>query len=345
MNIVFTIIIAVISFGVIIFIHELGHFITAKSIGVKVNEFAIGMGPAIFKIKKGETLYAIRILPIGGFVSMEGEDTESDDERAFNKKKPWQKIIVVVAGAVMNLILGFVLLFSLTVAKPLLPVNTIAKFGEGATSNLAGGLMVNDTIKKINGNRIGMDNDIIFELLRDKDGIVDIEVERDGEILHLDKVHFNMQKAEDGETYISVDFKIYGEKKTFLSTIKYAANWSYSVSRMVVVSLFDLITGRFGFNQMSGPVGVTTTISEAASQGFDSYLLIIAFITINIGVFNLLPLPALDGGRLIFLIIELIRRKPINPKYEGYVHAVGLILLFILMVAVTFNDIIRIARG
>lgn len=345
MNIVFTIIIAVLSFSVIIFIHELGHFITAKATGVKVNEFAIGMGPAIFKIKKGETLYAIRIFPIGGFVSMEGEDQESDDERAFNRKKPWQKIIVVIAGAVMNLILGFILLFSLTALKPLLPVNTIAKFGEGATSNSAGGLMVGDTIKKINGNRTLIDNDIIFELLRDKDGIVDMEVLRDGETLHLNKVQFNMQKAEDGETYISVDFKIYGEEKTFLSTIKYAANWSYSVARMVVVSLFDLITGRFGFNQMSGPVGITTTISQAASQGIDDYLLIIAFITINVGMFNLLPLPALDGGRLIFLLIELIRRKPINPKYEGYVHGIGIILLLLLMVVVTFNDIIRIARG
>lgn len=345
MNIVLTIVIAVLAFGVIIFIHELGHFLMAKAMKVKVNEFAIGMGPTLVKFQRGETRYAIRLLPIGGFVSMEGEDTESDDERAFGKKKPWRKILIVVAGAIMNIVLGFVLLLSLSIAKPILPTSKIASFAETATSNADGGLMAGDVIKKINGVSIGVDNDIVFELMRDKDGIVDMTVVRDGEKLQLNAVRFAMSKYEDKNSYITLDFKIFGVEKTFLGTIKYAANWTYSVARMVIESLFDLITGRFGFNQMSGPVGITTTIGEAASQGLTPFLLIIAFITVNVGVFNLLPLPALDGGRLIFLIVELFRGKPVPAKYENYVHGIGLLLLFALMIIVTFNDIIRIVRG
>lgn len=337
------ILLAIFFFGFIITIHEFGHFIVAKLSGVKVNEFAIGMGPAFFKFHKGETQYALRILPIGGYVSMEGEDENSEDERAFNKKPVHKKIAVVAAGAVMNLVLGLVLVCVMISQQNLVGTTTIAAFTENAVSSQYG-LQPGDKLLRINGTRVLSSMDVSFLMTRDEDGVFDFVVERDGEKVNLEGVKFQSEQI-DGINYITYDFSIYGLEKTPWNVFKAGCLQTVSIARLVWLSLFDLVTGRFGLSQLAGPVGTVSVIAEVATTGIDNLISIFAFITINVGVFNLLPLPALDGGRLFFLIVEAIRRKPVNPKYEGYVHAAGMVLLLMLMVVVTFNDILNLVKG
>lgn len=338
------ILMAILFFGLIIGLHELGHFLTAKLFGVKVNEFSLGMGPAIFKKQKGETKYALRILPIGGFVSMEGEDDSSEDERAFCNKKWWKKFIIVAAGAIMNLILGFIFVVILTSMEDLIGTTQIHSFYENATTSQYG-LEVGDTIREINGTNIYSSRDISYALQRDEDGIYDFVVERDGNKVELSEVHFETKPAENGHNIIIYDFIIVGVEKTPWNVLSTAVLDTISTARLVWLTLFDLVTGHYGINDLSGPVGTVSIIADVTSEavasgtGFDMIIYIMALISINIGVFNLLPIPALDGGRLFFILIEAIRRKPIPAKYEGYIHAAGLALLMLLMVVITFNDI------
>ncbi len=349
-NKVWPILVAILFFGLIIAIHELGHFLSAKLFGVKVNEFSLGMGPAIFKKQKGETKYSLRCLPIGGYVSMEGEDDSSEDERAFCNKKPWKKFIIVAAGAIMNLILGFLFVVILTSMDDLIGTTQIHSFYENATSAQYG-LQVGDEIKEINGMHIFSSRDISYAMLRDDDGIYDMVVKRDGEKVKLEDVHFDRKTDENGNSTIIYDFIIVGVEKTPLNVITTAAKDTVSIARLVWLTLFDLVTGHYGINDLSGPVGTVSIIadvtSEAASSGagFDTIVYIMALISINVGVFNLLPIPALDGGRLFFILIEMIRRKPVPAKYEGYVHAAGMALLILLMVVITFNDIKNLITG
>lgn len=340
---------ALLFFGVIIMIHECGHFTCAKLFKVKVNEFSLGMGPALFKKKKGDTLYALRLFPIGGYVAMEGEDTASEDAHAFNKKPVWQKMIIVVAGALMNLILGFILMvLLLTTSTDLIGTNTIKEFYPDAVSSQYG-LQAGDRFLEIDGHHVWSELDLSFLMSRSQDGVFDFVVERDGEKVTLNDVHFATQE-QDGVTLIQYDFIIIGEQPGFLNIVKNSFTQSASIVRMVWLSVFDLVTGRYGMSELAGPVGTVDIIADVTAQAVSSgsltnLLTIMAFITINVGVANLLPLPALDGGRFLFLTVEAIRRKPINPKYEGYVHAAGLALLLLLMVFVTYNDIARIVRG
>lgn len=341
---VWPILVAILFFGLIIGIHELGHFLSAKLFGVKVNEFSLGMGPAIFKKQKGETKYSLRCLPIGGYVSMEGEDDTSEDERAFCNKKPWKKFIIVAAGAIMNLILGFIFVMILTCMDDLIGTTQIHSFYDTATSSQYG-LEAGDTIKKINGTRIFSSRDISYCMLRDDDGIYDFVVERNGENVTLNDVHFQTEPAENGHNTIIYDFIIVGMDKNPINVITTAAKDTVSIARLVWLTLFDLLTGHYGINDLSGPVGTVSIIADVTSEavtsgvGFDMIVYIMALISINVGVFNLLPIPALDGGRLFFIIIEAIRRKPIPAKYEGYIHAAGLAVLMLFMLFITFNDI------
>lgn len=340
--------VAILFFGLLISIHELGHFAFAKLFKVKVNEFALGMGPALFKKKKGDTTYALRLLPIGGYVSMEGEDEESQDENAFNRKKVWQKFIIVAAGALMNLILGVVIVATVLSMEELIGTNQILRFHENAVSEQTG-LRAGDEILKIDGHRVFSDMDISFLMGRSDDGVFDMTVRRDGKKVDLKDVTFETEK--DGKyTLITYDFIIAGEEPDVLNVFTNSFKRAASIGRLVWLSLFDLVTGQYGLTDLSGPVGTVNVIADAAAEaavsrdGLITALTLMAFISINIGIFNLLPLPALDGGRLFFLVVEGIRRKPVNPKYEGYVHAAGLVLLLLLMLVVTFNDILTIAR-
>ncbi|MCR5042041.1 MAG: M50 family metallopeptidase [Clostridia bacterium] len=349
------ILLAILFFAMIITIHEFGHFFTAKLFRIKVNEFSIGMGPAILKKKKGETQYSLRILPIGGYCAMEGEDGDSEDQNAFGKKAAWKRFIVVAAGAAMNILLGIIFVTVIVCMDDLIPTPQINYFYENAYSE-AGGLQEKDVILKVNGSRVFTTRDLSYELARDKDAVYDFVVRRDGVKVNVDGVAFQTVETEDGKTDIVYDFTVVGVKKTFFNVIGSSLKESYSIARIVWKSLFDLVTGRYGLHDLSGPIGTIKIIANAASEaasdshqgsiiGLETLINIMAFISINLGVFNLLPIPALDGGRLFFILCEMIRRKPILPKYEKYVHAAGMVLLLLLMAVVSVNDIINLIRG
>lgn len=338
---------AILVFSLLILVHEFGHFIVGKLSGMLVHEFSIGMGPKLVSWTRGETAYSIRLFPIGGFVSVEGEDGASSDgtpleqnPRSFGNVALWKRILFVCAGALMNLLLGFVILSILVGMRTSLPSTTIGAFAPEAASE--GSLLLGDQIVKINGSRIFTVNDISFSLISDRDGIVDFTVIRDGQKMEIPQVDFGMQTMEDGTKVINLDFKVNSVPKTFWGSCQFTAQWMVSIVRQVWMSFINLITGNYKLSELSGPVGVSTAIGQASTMGLPTFLNMVGFITVNLGVFNLLPLPALDGGRLLFLLVELVTRRRVNPKYEGMVHAVGLILLLGLVAVVSINDIIRL---
>lgn len=348
MNTVLTIVIGILLFGCMIFIHEFGHFFTAKLFGIQVNQFAIGMGPRLFHFQRGDTEYSLRLLPIGGFCAMEGEDEESDNERAFNRQKVWKRVIVVAAGGIMNVLLGLVLMFAIQVQEPDAFLST--KVMDTGDALVAGSeaFEKGDRIYSINGYRILCDYDISYSLGRYAGEELEFVLLRNGEKVSVSGVKVDYSKiTEGGKAYA---FLVEAIPKNLGSTIGQSVKQLLSVSRMVYSSLFDLLTGRYGLNEMSGPVGTVEVIGQVAASGknfvesLNNVLWVMSLITVNLGLFNLLPVPALDGGRLFFLLLEGIRRKPIPPKYEGIVHTVGLILLFGLMIVVTFNDILKLIR-
>ena len=341
MSTVISIISAVLIFCVIVVVHEFGHFIVARKCGIDVQEFAIGMGPVIFRKQGKHTLFTFRLLPLGGFCSM-GEDEESDNENSFRNKSVWRRIAVIAAGAIMNLILGFILSLIIFLVAGKVTTTIIAEIVPGSGCETAG-MAVGDRITKVNGLHIFTANDIIYELRNDEDGVLDFVVERDGEKLTFNGVKFGLTVDEEtGERVMNYDFHVYMKNMTAAELLPAAANKFMYYSRLILMSLRDLISGKYGLNNLQGPVGIVTVISESAQEsGFDiGYLLDIAMlISVNVGIFNLLPLPALDGGRLVFLIIEAIRRKPIKAETEGMVHFAGFALLMLLMIIVTFNDV------
>lgn len=342
------IIFALLIFEVIILIHEFGHFIVAKKCGVKVNEFAIGMGPALFKKQKGETLYAIRLFPIGGYCAMEGEDSDSSDERAFGRKSVPKKMAIVVAGIIMNLILGIILLIIYTSMSAPITSTTVSKFEENARSHQTG-LEVGDKIISINGMRIFTDMDISYQFQNDEDAVFDMTVIRNGEKVKLEGVTFDSD-----EKSMHIDFFVKPVEANVGTVLSQSFRQAVTDARLIYISLGDLITGKYSIKDLSGPVGIVDVIGDVIDsetdeeKGIDWYALaeqmlsLGAFITINIGLFNLLPLPALDGGRLVFLIIEAIRKKPVPPEKEGMVHFIGLAALMLLMIVVTVSDITKI---
>lgn len=341
MSTVISIVSAVLIFCVIVIVHEFGHFIVARKCGIDVQEFAIGMGPVIYKKQGKNTLFTIRLLPLGGFCSM-GEDEESEDENSFRKKPVGKRIAVIAAGAVMNLILGFIIALIIFLVSGKLTTTIIAEVTPGSGCEAAG-MTQGDRIVKVNGLHIFTANDIIYQLRNDEDGVLDFVIERSGEKISLDGVKFGLTIDEEtGTRVLNYDFKVYLKDITPAELLPAAANKFMYYSRLILMSLRDLISGKYGLNNLQGPVGIVTVISESAQEsGFDiGYLLDIAMlISVNVGIFNLLPLPALDGGRLVFLIIEAIRRKPMKAETEGMVHFVGFALLMILMIIVTFNDV------
>ena len=341
---VWPILVAVLIFLFMIFIHELGHFLAAKLMGVRVNSFAIGFGPKLIKWGKGETEYSLRLLPLGGFCAMEGEDEESADQRAFCNKKPWRRFIITAAGAFFNILFGFVIMMIMLIPQERFAVPTVAQFQENAVSQQSG-LQEGDEFVKVNGRRIFTTYDLSYTFSNiPDDGKVDLVVKRDGEKVELNDVTFATEVVE-GINVVSVDFYVEGVEKTPLTFISEAFKNTLSYGRIVWWSLIDIVTGKYGISQVSGPVGVTAAIGEAAKAGFFNLLPMIGLITINLGVFNLLPLPALDGGRLLFIVIEMIRRKPVPQKYEGVIHAVDFLILMGFMLLISFKDIYQLFAG
>ena len=348
MNILF-IIFGILFFNLIVFVHEFGHFFTAKTFGVKVNEFALGMGPRVFKFKKGDTIFSLRALPLGGFCAMEGEDEASSNPNAFGTKAAWKRFIITAAGAVMNFILGLLMMLFIVSQKSALYTTKIEKFSsETVSSNY--GLMAGDEILSIDNHSILDNRDLSFELLAYKKNQFDFKVKRNGEIVELKNVTFNTKTNENGKTSLILNFSLATEEKTFGNVLKHT--WTETVSTVKIAwsSLSGIVTGRFSMKDMSGPIGTFTAISEAANEGlktsifvaFMNIMALMAFITINLGVFNLLPLPGLDGGHLVFLLFEMITGKKLNPKYEGFIQILGLVLFVALIIYVSYADILRL---
>ena len=368
MSIFITLIAALIVFSAVIAIHEFGHFTVAKLCGIQVNEFSIGMGPTLWKkIYKG-TQYSLRALPVGGYVALEGEESpesqqaeaacderEAEDENPvppeqrtgipLNEAPVWQRVLVMVAGAFMNFVLGFVVLVILVAAQEgAITSKTIYSIENDALCGQTG-LQAGDEIVAVNGRRCFVANDILYELVRTEAYRARFTVKRDGQKVELPDVQFDTWQDEDGQTHMTLGFTVYGIKKTPLNVLKEAWNSTLYYGRIVFTSLEDLVRGRESINNLSGPVGIVTAIGQAASYGWQDLLELLALITINLGVFNLLPFPALDGGKVVFLIIEGVTGHAVPEKLQGTLTIAAFALLFGLMLFATYNDIIRLVTG
>ncbi|MGM9521463.1 MAG: M50 family metallopeptidase [Oscillospiraceae bacterium] len=348
------IVIAILAFGILIAVHEFGHFITAKACGVKVNEFSIGMGPAILKKQGKETLYALRCLPIGGYCAMEGEDEDTGDARAFSHQPAWKRMIILVAGAAMNFLLGLLIVMILYAGAEAFVGNTVAQTVDGF-KYAENGIQAGDRIYSIDGHRVFYSGDFSTYMDRSS-GTVDMVVIRDGEKVLLEDYALKPEYYLDdnGEQVYR-----YGLTFSLISAnpwekLKYSCYTSYNFVRLVWMGLTDLVTGAVGLNDMSGVVGIVSTINDVGQESantaaaLQNIAYLCAFIAVNLAVMNLLPIPALDGGRVFFLIIDVIIekvfRKKVNPKVEAYIHAAGMVALLGLMAVLVVNDILRIVR-
>lgn len=341
---VWPILFAILFFGVIIALHEFGHFSTAKLFKIKVNEFSIGMGPALLKKKKGETLYALRLLPIGGFVSLEGEDETSDDPRAFGNQKAWKRFIVIAAGATLNILLGFILIAVTLGLSGYVPSTVVQDVTENMYTE-ENGIMTGDEIIEIDNTRVHSARDLYYCLYRENDGKFDIVLERNGERKELSQVEV-IYDLDNG----MCSFIVGSDPVSFANIIPGTFKETASMTKMIWLSLIDMVRGNFGMKDISGPIGTINIVAETATDAvgtsdYSMIIFILAFITVNIGMVNLLPLPALDGGRLFFILIEIVIRRPVPKKFEAVVHVAGLVLLLILMAVITFNDIANLFRG
>lgn len=353
MNVVVNILVIILVFGIIIMIHELGHFLMCKWTGIGVSEFSVGMGPCIYKKQRGETQYSIRCLPIGGYCMMLGDDEEDcKDERAFSNKPIWSRIAVIAAGPVFNFLLAFVAsMILIGMAGYLTGEVNYVQEGSGAE---AAGLQEGDVITHINGSRIYDFREVtMYMQFYSSDEPIQLQILRDGEKMELSVTpQYNEERGQyvmgiDGGYQLEGDYLI-RTKANFLTNIKYSALEVRYWIKTTFVGLKQLVTGRVGVNQVSGVVGVAdmmnSTMNKAQETGgwFNVVLNVIYFIILisaNLGVMNLLPFPALDGGRLLFLLVELVTRKPIPKEKEAFVHAIGFVILFIVMILVTFKDI------
>ncbi len=337
------IIIALIIFSALILFHELGHFLLAKKNKIRVNEFSLGLGPTLVGFTKGETKYSIKLLPFGGACMMEGEDEDSSAEGSFNSKSVWARIAVVAAGPIFNFIMAFV--FALIVMGAVgYDAPVLVGVTEGSPAEEAG-LQPGDEIVELNGKNIHFSREISFYTYYHMEDEMTISYKRDGEIHEVTVVP--EYDKESGKRLIGIQYNNVRERGNLWETLTHSV---YEVKYWICTTLESLkflVTGAVGVNDLSGPVGIVKSIGDAYDASKESGVLIMVMtilnwgimLSANLGVMNLLPLPALDGGRLVFLIIEAIRGKRVNPDKEGMVHFVGLVLLLGLMVVVMFNDI------
>ncbi|MBQ7737067.1 MAG: site-2 protease family protein [Oscillospiraceae bacterium] len=346
------ILLAILAFGVLVFVHELGHFLVAKACGVKVVEFALGMGPRILKKQGKETVYSLRMLPVGGFCAMEGEDEASEDPRAFNNQSVLKRILILVAGSFMNFLLGFLLILAIYLPAQGFITTEIAEFFPNCPYE--GTLQVGDRITKINGQKVFFVANFSEYALEDTDGYLDIELIRDGRRIKLPNTRLVPVEypTEDGGTELKFGLYFGVEEATPLRTVKVSFLSCVDFVRMVKKGLVQLFSGQASVKDMTGVVGIvdiineTGTSAETVSQGLENVFYLVAFIAVNLSVMNMLPIPALDGGHVVTLLIswvyEKISGKKPDPRIEGYIHMVGLFLLLGLMALVLYNDIARI---
>ena len=352
-----SIIFAILIFSFVIFIHELGHFLAAKGFGVQVNEFSLFMGPAIFKKQVGETVYSIRCIPFGGFCAMEGEDEDTDNPRSFQKAAWWKRLIILVAGAAMNLVAGvlIMMIFFVPVKELVMPV--ISSFTDYSTVCGEDGLQVGDRILEVDGEKIYVQADFSLMLTLNPGEVHDLVVERNGQKVVLDDFRMERHEVIDEEGNSRM---LYGMNFTLVESPSLGARLRYGLLnavdsvRNVRLSLQMVFTGKVGIQDVGGPVMIVDQMSQVAQASKNwtaalmNMLLYGGIIAINLAVMNMLPIPALDGGRVFSLVvvtvIEAITKKKVNPKYEGYIHAAGMILLLILMALIMFKDIFTIVR-
>ena len=351
-----SIIFAILLFSLLIFLHELGHFVAAKASGVQVNEFSKFMGPAIFKKQVGETLYSIRCIPFGGYCAMEGEDTDTDNPRSFQKAVWWKRLIILVAGSFMNFVTGIVIMVIVFLPMQQYVVPVIDGFADYATIDDYG-LQKGDRFVEIDGEKIYLQSDFSLILSLNPGDFHDIVVERDGKLVELNDFHMERHEVtqEDGTNVMLFGMNFTLKDASLADRLQYSWYSTIDVVRTVRLSLQMLLTGQAGFSDMTGPVGIVqqmSSVADASATWVDALLNMLyfgGFIAINLGVMNLLPIPALDGGRVLALLlttgIEAVTRKKIDPKYEGYIHGIGMILLLGLMAVILFKDIFTIFKG
>ena len=327
-----TIIYALLIICVLIFFHELGHFMAAKACGIKVNEFAIGMGPKVLKKQKGETLYSVRAFPLGGFCAMEGEDEDSQDERAFNRKSVWKKAIIIVAGAAMNLIIAIILMIAVNYMNGV-PTTTISQVEENSPAYTAG-IQKGDRILSINDKKINSWDDVQAVKNAVNTRELNIKVQRKDTELNIKTT----LKENDRNKIIGI---VPVSEKNIVKAIANGPSATWNMAKSMYSGLYSLITGKVSAKELSGPVGIVYLINKGISRGFATVLYLTSLISLNLAIINMLPLPALDGGRLLMVIIRRLTGKAISSKVEGVIHAVGLGLLLLLTIYVTWNDIVR----
>jgi regulator of sigma E protease len=328
-----TILYAILMFSILIFVHEFGHFISAKSFGIKVNKFALGMGPVLLKRQKGETEYSLRLFPIGGFCAMEGEDEESDDARAFNNKKAWQKIIVVCAGSLMNLILAIILMIIVMfyIGSPTTTLDEIVADSPAMTAGLQSG----DEIIALDGKEVKDWTDITDYLSSSEEKTVTVTVTRDSQELNLTSA---FTQSEDGRQTIGIVPKM---ERNPGAAVGDGFTATYNMGKMMLNVIRQLFTGDVSIKELSGPVGIVYMTGVTVEAGFVNFVYFMALLSLNLAIINMLPLPALDGGRFLFIIARKITGKAITDDMEGKIHFIGIMLLFGLMIYITWNDIVR----
>ena len=348
---------AILLFSILIFIHEFGHFAAAKLSGVQVNEFSMFMGPALWKKQIGETLYSVRLVPIGGYCAMEGEDTDTDNPRSFQKAAWWKRLVILVAGAAMNFLMGVILMVIVYLPAQAVVEPVIDSFESFSTVNGAEGLQVGDRILEVDGEKIYVQSDFSLILSLNPGEYHDLVVERDGQKTVLPNLKMEKHEVlrENGTKQMLFGMNFTLKELFFGGKLQYAWYQCLDTVRMVRLSLQMIFTGQAGLSDMSGPVGIVqqmSTVADASPTALDALLNMLyfgAFIAINLAVMNLLPIPALDGGRVVGVLItaavEGVTRKKLNPKYEGYLHGAGMIALLALMAVIMFKDIFVLFRG
>ena len=352
-----SILFAILLFSFLIFIHEFGHFIAAKLSGVQVNEFAMFMGPAIFKKQYGETLYSLRCIPIGGYCAMEGEEEDTDNPRSFQKAAWWKRLIILVAGAALNFLVGVMIMVIVFLPAKQFITPVVSSFEPWSTVQGEDGLQVGDRFLEVDGEKIYTQSNVSMLLSFNPGNVHDLVVERNGEKVFLDDFEMLRHEVEnnDGTKSMLYGFSFSIEDATLGERLRYAWACSMDTVRTVRLSLQMLLTGQAGLKDMSGPVGIVQIMSDTAQQSataFDAFMNMLyfgGFIAINLAVMNLLPIPALDGGRVVGLLlttaVEKVTKKKIDPKYEGYLHGAGMILLLVLMAVIMFKDIFVLFKG
>lgn len=365
-----TTIAAIVVFGLVVLVHEAGHFLAARRVGMWVQEFSIGFGPALWSRVRNGTRYSIRLLPLGGYNLLPGENPEEEGEdreaeqdgfvrphasydrrrpvlpaavrgKFFDEAPPAHRFFVILCGAMMNFVLGYFLLVALLCGEDAITSCMIYDFLGDAPASEASGLQAGDEILSVNGHVCFVAEDIVYELQRTPDYTASMTVLRDGSIVHLPAVHFDSSTGADGTTTMVLDFQVYGIAKSPRKVAGWAGRYFLYYARAILRGFVDMATGRVGINQLSGPVGFVSAVSQAVRYGWKDVVSLAALFSVNLGIFNLLPIPGLDGFKLLFLAVECVSGKTVSARVQAVLNAAGIVALLALMVLVTFQDIAK----